>query len=369
MVTVDVNTASSAYDSTNRRVKKTAGGITTHYVWEGSQVIAEYNGVTGALISEYVFAGSRMVAREQSAVLRYFLQDPLSTRLITDSTGNLVGREDHLPFGEDAATGSGESEKHRFTSYERDNESGTDYAINRQYSPSTARFSRPDPFDASYDLSNPQSFNRYTYVTDDPTNMVDPLGLVKICNPSLVNPGCWVCIEDNGSLIVDCRPRDVLTIDPRRGPIPPPDRPDRPEPPKGPDKPRVPEVIRALAGPCLGTAWQNWKITNNFLFAKPGGGLLRFGVGLLTGGAVANQEGLVSFGQLARAILTGSRTITTGGATFTLLEGAILSLPNAALNSVLVGGAMEAGVTVGSFFNKDCFRFSVPTTFVVVPRR
>lgn len=37
------------YDSSNRRVKKVAAGATTHYVWEGSQVIAEYNGSTGAI--------------------------------------------------------------------------------------------------------------------------------------------------------------------------------------------------------------------------------------------------------------------------------------------------------------------------------
>src|SRR5262249_31985663 len=42
-------TSSSAYDSNNWRVKKVAGGVTTHYVWEGAQVIAEYNGSTGAL--------------------------------------------------------------------------------------------------------------------------------------------------------------------------------------------------------------------------------------------------------------------------------------------------------------------------------
>jgi len=65
MVSVDSgNTTSSAYDSANRRVQKVAGGVTTHYIWEGSQVIAEYDGNTGALISEYVFAGSRMVERE-----------------------------------------------------------------------------------------------------------------------------------------------------------------------------------------------------------------------------------------------------------------------------------------------------------------
>jgi hypothetical protein len=124
-------TTSAGYDPGNRRVKKVAGGVTTHYVWEGAQVVAEYNGSTGALISEYIHAGSRMVARDQSGALRYYHQDRLSTRLITDSSGAVTGTEDHFPFGEDTGTGTGETEKHRFTTYERDSESGSDYAINR----------------------------------------------------------------------------------------------------------------------------------------------------------------------------------------------------------------------------------------------
>jgi RHS repeat-associated protein len=218
MVTVDVNTASSIYDSANRRVKKTAGGVTTHYVWEGSQVIAEYNSGTGALISEYVFAGSRMVAREQSGVLRYFLQDRLSTRIITDTSGNLVGREDHLPFGEDAGTGSGESEKHRFTSYERDAESNTDYAINRQYSNSAGRFNRPDPLAGN--IADPQSLNRYAYVRNDPVNATDPLGLVTLIDCTLTSSTTYAIFDSHITFTVDtyaCSALEVGFRDPGEG--------------------------------------------------------------------------------------------------------------------------------------------------------
>jgi RHS repeat-associated protein len=205
MVTVDGgSTANSSYDSSNRRMKKVAGGVTTHYVWEGSQVIAEYNGSTGGLISEYVFAGSRMVAREQSGVLRYFLQDRLSTRLITDSSGTLVGREDHLPFGEDSGTGSGESEKHRFTSYERDSESNTDYAMNRQYATTTGRFLQPDP--AAGTIGAPPSLNRYAYVENDPINSVDPYGLFPIIILPPINLG------QIGEITVTAGPDSIVPI-------------------------------------------------------------------------------------------------------------------------------------------------------------
>jgi hypothetical protein len=35
----------------------------------------------------------------------------------------------------------------------------------------------PDPYLGSMDLSNPQSLNRYSYVLNNPTNFIDPLGL------------------------------------------------------------------------------------------------------------------------------------------------------------------------------------------------
>jgi hypothetical protein len=35
----------------------------------------------------------------------------------------------------------------------------------------------PDPYDGSYDPSNPQSFNRYTYAMNNPVSYVDPSGL------------------------------------------------------------------------------------------------------------------------------------------------------------------------------------------------
>jgi len=47
----------------------------------------------------------------------------------------------------------------------------------RRYTGKWHRFAQPDPYNGSYDLSNPQSFNRYAYVQNDPVNFMDPLGL------------------------------------------------------------------------------------------------------------------------------------------------------------------------------------------------
>jgi hypothetical protein len=49
--------------------------------------------------------------------------------------------------------------------------------MNRRYNRWWARFEQPDPYGGSYELTNPQSFNRYSYVQNDPVNFVDPTGL------------------------------------------------------------------------------------------------------------------------------------------------------------------------------------------------
>jgi len=153
---------SYSYDAGRHRVKKVVGGVVTHYVWgESDQVIAEYERGGGATTA----TGTR-----------YYHPDHMSTRIITSVAGNVVGTTDQLPFGEEF-TSTGQSEKHKFGSYERD-DSGLDLAVNRHYNSAIGRFMQPDPMGIrAANLTNPQSLNRYAYVTNDAINKVDPLGL------------------------------------------------------------------------------------------------------------------------------------------------------------------------------------------------
>lgn len=104
----------------------------------------------------------------------YYQGDHLSLRLITDLSGNVLGQKGHYPYGEtwyEANT----TTKWKFTSYERDSESGNDYAMARYYVNRFGRFPSPDLM--SGNLANPQTLNRYAYALNDPIDMVDPSGL------------------------------------------------------------------------------------------------------------------------------------------------------------------------------------------------
>lgn len=109
-----------------------------------------------------------------------------------------------LPYG-DGLTSSGNcsdtSELH-FTGKERDEESGNDYFPARYYSSPLGRWMSPDSYMGSYDPSNPQTFNRYSYVLNDPLAYADPSGQDPVtfsitafcegasgaCAASLLNP-------------------------------------------------------------------------------------------------------------------------------------------------------------------------------------
>ncbi len=78
----------------------------------------------------------------------------------------------HFPFGE-MWYDSGAT-KWKFTTHERDSESGNDYAMARYDVSRLGRFSAPDPLAGS--TISPQSLNRYSYVANDPINYHDPSG-------------------------------------------------------------------------------------------------------------------------------------------------------------------------------------------------
>jgi RHS repeat-associated protein len=176
-----INSAANEYiyDGNSLRVKKCTPNCTnptsrTVYIFSGSKVIAEYdNGAAvGSPTREYLYAGGSLLARIDGSTTKYYHRDHLSNRLTTDSSGTALEQKGHFPFGEDWYQGS---DKLKFTTYERESESGNDYAMARSYVNRLGRFSSADPLAGN--IFNPQRLDRYTYVLSDSINGSDPFGL------------------------------------------------------------------------------------------------------------------------------------------------------------------------------------------------
>ena len=53
---------------------------------------------------------------------------------------------------------------------------GLDYFNARYYSPAQGRFTSPDPGNAGANPADPQTWNMYAYVNNNPVNLTDPTG-------------------------------------------------------------------------------------------------------------------------------------------------------------------------------------------------
>ncbi len=106
--------------------------------------------------------------------------------MTADLTGSLSGikRQDYLPFGEELQAGVGgrttaqgyvgDNVRQKFTGYERDLETGLDFAQARYHSAPQGRFTSVDPLPASAIALAPQTWNRYTYAANNPLRYTDP---------------------------------------------------------------------------------------------------------------------------------------------------------------------------------------------------
>jgi RHS repeat-associated protein len=168
------------YDGDGLRVAKNDNGSITYYLRStvlGGQVISEFN-YAGGWMRGYVYTGAGLMAILTNGTIYWNHEDPITkSKRITDSGGNVDSAVESDPWGGDTnRSGNQYFQPHRYTGYERDGNQ-SDEAMFRRYNRWHSRFDQPDPTDDSYNTADPQSFNRYAYVQNDPANFVDPSGL------------------------------------------------------------------------------------------------------------------------------------------------------------------------------------------------
>jgi RHS repeat-associated protein len=177
--TYNQTTTQYVYDGFGRRVSKAVGGQTTTFVYDP----------LGNLAQQYD-------STAPPAGTEYFVADALgSTRLVTDGSGTALRCYDYLPFGEELGVGAtGRNDpcftnatypnafpdlvSQKFTGKERDQETGLDFFGARYYGGAQGRFTSPDPGNVSglNHMDDPQSWNGYSYVRNNPLKLTDPDG-------------------------------------------------------------------------------------------------------------------------------------------------------------------------------------------------
>ncbi len=203
------------YDGDGQRVEKCtegsapgtcASGATGTLYWRGSAgaPLTETD-LSGNAKSEYIFFNGQRVARSDSAgAIHYYFSDHLGSHgVVENATGSVCEQDiDYYPYGgveNDYCSGTSVPQNYKFTGKERDAESGLDNSVFRYYGSSLGRFMTPDPAGIWLaDPSNPQSWNRYAYVLNNPLSNIDPLGLD--------------CAYDNGDGRFNVQPGDCNSL-------------------------------------------------------------------------------------------------------------------------------------------------------------
>lgn len=205
------------YDGENRlSAMTTSGGVTEWFFYDGeNRRVAKMSTSAGTL---FVYDAFGQLAEEIGAPVtagrQYYTEDHLgSTRAVTNTAGTVVASSNYLPFGEEiggsgCATLTGGP---KFTGQYRDQESCLDYFVNRYVSPAMGRFTSPDRPFADQHTGDPQSWNLYSYVRNNPLSYTDPTGMCSAGKDGRLHddkPGdCG-----GGSITVTASP-DVTVID------------------------------------------------------------------------------------------------------------------------------------------------------------
>ena len=133
--------------------------------------------MTRALLLVAMLVGCALPAWAQSVVVESYHLDAVgSVRAVTNQSGQVVRRHDYFPFGDGSDGTTRGQDTLRYTGKERDPESGLDYFGARYYASRVGRFTTPDEPDNDFDLTAPQSLNRYAYARNNPLRYVDPDG-------------------------------------------------------------------------------------------------------------------------------------------------------------------------------------------------
>ena len=172
---LDFQTIDYKHDVYGRRSEKKVDGFSTRYLYDGPQVIAEYDG-NNNLLRKYIYGPGIdqpvcMIEVADSNAVYYYHYDGLgSVVALSDSSGDTVQTYEYSVYGQVAVEDINHPNPYMFAGRRFDIEIGLYYNRARYYNPFTGRFLQADP------IGYEAGMNLYQYCCNNPVGLRDPSG-------------------------------------------------------------------------------------------------------------------------------------------------------------------------------------------------
>ena len=168
--------ASYTHDYMGRRISATdSSGNTTFFHYDGWNVVAESN-QAGQITARYYYNTNEQITAMKRGGSMYYYQKNAHGDVVslTDASGNIVNEYRYDPWGKVLGSTETVENPYLYAGYRYDEDTELYYLRARYYSPGSFRFLSKDSVKG--DIRAPQTLNPYTYVKNNPVNLVDPTG-------------------------------------------------------------------------------------------------------------------------------------------------------------------------------------------------
>ena len=176
-ITDGTNTVTFTYDEFGERISKTAGGITTNYVYENGKLLRE---ITGSEKIDFIYGAEGIIGiriGNENYLYRKNVYGDVTE--IYDASGVKVGKYKYTAFGECEVemntNGIAEKNPIRYRGYYYDTETSLYYLKTRYYDPEVGRFMTIDGIEY-LDPETINGLNLYAYCGNNPVMNIDPEG-------------------------------------------------------------------------------------------------------------------------------------------------------------------------------------------------